>query len=211
MSSPRPARHCAIIPRSSRRVDRMILEQRWLVVRHRAPHSMLPHMRCPRLAEAKSRGTGMKTGGASVAHGSFGIFWEMLRDLGVKPLCFVVGKERHGISGNSQIVFLKFIVFLKLLSSDSSQPHFFSRVLCFLSAPGTRHTGQRPTQNLSKPPKISLHLPLKALFPHLFKSRRKMRLFLLENGRFQVYIMGCSRSGDSGVFSATPPGPDLFT
>ena len=39
-------------------------------------HIMLPHMLCPRLAKAKSRGTGMKTGGASVAHGNF---WDFLR------------------------------------------------------------------------------------------------------------------------------------
>ena len=39
-------------------------------------HSMLPHMLSPRLAKAKSRGAEMKTGGTSVAHGSF---WEVLR------------------------------------------------------------------------------------------------------------------------------------
>ena len=71
-----------------------------------------------------------------------------------------------------------------------------------LSVPVT--TAYRPSHH-SKPSKISHHLPLKALFSHLFKSRRKMRMFPLENGRFQVYIIGCSRSGDSGVFSATPP------
>ena len=39
-----------------------------------------------------------------------------------RVLCFVVGKERYCISDNSKIVFLKFVVFLELLSSDSSQP-----------------------------------------------------------------------------------------
>ena len=39
-----------------------------------------------------------------------------------KAPCFVVGKEKYSISDNSQIVFLKFPVFLNILSTVTRFP-----------------------------------------------------------------------------------------